>query len=154
VDTIVLGALGADFNQVLGAFPNRDYLKQRFFQPYQFKAKLGTGPLKKYHDIFVKYLTKDELPKAGEPTNFYYFGVPAAIVTVEAFRRAGPNPTRESWEKAMESMKDFDTGVLADTETFGPDKHVGVEKMYAVGLNPQGQETVYKAWGDALPETE
>ena len=77
VDVIVLGALGADFDQVLGAFPNRDYLKQRFFQPYQFKAKLGTGPLKKAHDIFVKYLTKDELPKAGEPTNFYYFGIPA-----------------------------------------------------------------------------
>ena len=54
----------------------------------------------------------------------------------------------------MESLKDFDTGVLADTETFGPDKHVGVEKMYAVGLNAQGQETVYKSWGDALPETE
>jgi branched-chain amino acid transport system substrate-binding protein len=136
------------------AFPNHDYLKQRFFQPYQFKARIGTGPLKKFHDIFVKYLTKDELPKVGEPTNFYYFGVPAAIVTVEAFRRAGPNPTREGWEKAMESLKDFDTGVLADTETFGPDKHVGVEKMYAVGLNAQGQETVYKSWDDALPDGE
>jgi len=154
VDVIVLGALGADFDQVIQAFPNHDYLKQRFFQPYQFKAKIGTGPLKKFHDIFVKYLTKDELPKVGEPTNFYYFGVPAAIVTVEAFRRAGPNPTRESWEKAMESLKDFDTGVLADSETFSTDKHVGVEKMYAVGLSAQGQETVYKAWGDALPDTE
>ena len=87
-------------------------------------------------------------------TNFYYYGVPVAIVTVEAFRRAGPNPTRESWAKAMESLKDFDTGVLADSETFGPDKHVGVEKMYAVGLNAKGEETVYKTWGDALPDTE
>ena len=154
IDTIVLGALGADFNQVIQAFPNRDYLKQRFFQPYQFKAKIGTAPLQKFHDMFVKYLTKDELPKVGEPTNFYYFGIPAAIVTVEAFRLAGPNPTREGWEKAVESLKDFDTGVLADTETFSPDKHVGVEKMYAVGLNAQGQETVYKSWGVALPDTE
>ena len=154
INVIVLGALGADFDQVVQAFPNHDWLNQRFFQPYQFKAKIGTGPLKKFHDIFVKYLTKDELPKVGEPTNFYYFGVPLAIVTVEAFRRAGPNPTRESWEKTMESLKDFDTGVLADTETFGPDKHVGVEKMYAVGLNAQGQETVYRSWGDPLPEGE
>ncbi len=154
IDTIVVGALGADFDQVIQAFPNKDYLKQRFFQPYQFKAKIGTGPLKKYHDIFVKYLTKDELPKVGEPTNFYYYGVPVAIVTVEAFRRAGPNPTRESWEKAMESLKDFDTGVLADTETFSADNHVGVQKMFAVGLNAQGQQTVYRAWGDALADTE
>ena len=50
----------------------------------------------------------------------------------------------------MESMKDFDTGVLADTETFGPDKHVGVERMYAVGLDKNGQEVVYKSWGEPL----
>ena len=154
IDTIVVAALGADFDQVVQAFPSRDYIRQRFFQPYQFKAKIGTGPLKQYHDIFTKYLTKDELPKVGEPTNFYYFGIPVAIVTVEAFKRAGPHPTRESWEKAVESLKDFDTGVLADTETFSPDKHVGVEKMYAVGLNAQGQETVYTAWGKALPDSE
>jgi branched-chain amino acid transport system substrate-binding protein len=154
VSAITVGALGADFNQVVAAFPNRDWLKQHFFQPYQFQAKIGTGPLKKFHDIFVKYLTKDELPKDGVPTNFYYYGVPVAIVAVEAFRRAGPNPTRESWEKAIESLKDFDTGVLADTETFGPDNHVGVHKMYAVGLDAQGQETVYKAWGDPLPNAE
>jgi branched-chain amino acid transport system substrate-binding protein len=154
VNAIVLGALGADFDQVLAAFPNHDWLQQHFFQPYQFKAKIGTGPLKKFHDIFVKYLTKDELPKTGEPTNFYYYGVPVAIVTVEAFRRAGPNPTRESWEKAVESLKDFDTGVLADTETFGPDNHVGVHKMYAVGLDAKGVETVYRSWGDALPNSD
>jgi branched-chain amino acid transport system substrate-binding protein len=154
VGAIVVAALGADFDQVVAAFPNHDWLKQHFFQPYQFKAKIGTGPLKKFHDIFVKYLTKDELPKNGEPTNFYYYGVPVSIVAVEAFRRAGPNPTRESWEKAVESLKDFDTGVLADTETFGPDNHVGVHKMYAVGLDAQGQETVYTSWGDALPNSE
>jgi len=154
VDTTVVAALGADFDQVLAAFPNRDWLKGHFFQPYQFKAKIGSGPLKKFHDIFVKYLTKDELPKAGEPTNFYYYGIPVAIVAVEAFRRAGPNPTRESWEKAVESLKDFDTGVLADTETFGADNHVGVHRMYAVGLDAQGQETVYRSWGDALPNSD
>lgn len=125
-------------------------VKQIFFQPYQFKAKIGTGPLKKFHDIFVKYLNRNQLPKVGEPTNFYYFGVPAAIVTVEAFKRAGPNPTREKWIAAMESVKNFDTGVFADTETFSKTKHVGVSRMYAVGLNDQGQETVYAAWGKRL----
>ena len=152
VDAIVMTGLGVDFDQVLTAIPDHSYLKERFFQPYQFKAQLGAGPLKKFHDIFVKYLTKNELPKDGVPTNFYYFGVPAAIVTVEGFRLAGPHPTRDSWEKAIESLHGFDTGVLADTETFGPDKHVGVTKMFAVGLNSQGQETVYKSWDDALPE--
>ncbi len=88
----VLGALGADFDQTVAQVNDTDAVKQIFFQPYQFKSPLGQGPLKEFHDIFEKYLTKDELPKVGEPTNFYYFGVPAAIVTVEAFRRAGPHP--------------------------------------------------------------
>ena len=153
VDTVTVAALGADFDQVVAAFSNHDWLNQRFFQPYQFQAKIGTGPLKKFHDIFLKYLTKDELPKAGEPTNFYYFGVPIAIVAVEAFRRAGPNPTRESWEKAVESLKDFDTGVLADSDTFSATDHVGVHKMYAVGLDAQGQETIYRSWGVVLPNS-
>jgi len=150
VDAITLGALGADFERTTRDVGDPDAVRGKFFQPYQFKAKLGQGPLQKFHDIFVKYLTKTELPKQGEPTNFYYFGVPAGIVTVEAFRRAGPHPTRESWEAAIESIKDFDTGVLADNETFSAANHVGVERMYAVGLDNNGQEVVYKAWGEKL----
>jgi branched-chain amino acid transport system substrate-binding protein len=99
--------------------------------------------------MFVKYLTKDELPKVGEPTNFYYFGVPAAIVTVEAFRRAGPQPSREKWIAAMESIKDFDTGVYADKENLSHDNHDGVHVMNAVGIATDGKQTVYKAWGAA-----
>lgn len=152
VDAFTVAALGADFEQTVRDVGDPDAVRGRFFQPYQFKAKLGQGPLKKFHDIFVTYLTKSELPKQGEPTNFYYFGVPAAIVTVEAFRRAGPHPTRESWEAAIESMKDFDTGVLADTETFSATNHVGVKRMYAVGLDKNGQEVVYKSWGEPLED--
>jgi branched-chain amino acid transport system substrate-binding protein len=143
----VLGALGADFEQTVNQVNDADALKQIFFQPYQFKAPLGQGPLKEFHDMFLKYLTKDELPKAGEPTNFYYFGVPAAIVTVEALRRAGPDLTREKWIAAMESLKDYDTGVFADKENMSHDNHDGVHLMYAVGLNDAGKETVYKSWG-------
>jgi branched-chain amino acid transport system substrate-binding protein len=148
----VLGALGADFEQTVEQVGDKDALKKVFFQPYQFKAPLGRGPLKEFHDIFLKYLTKDELPKAGEPTNFYYFGVPVGIVTVEAFRRAGPQPTREKWIAAMESIKDFDTGVYADLENFSSSNHDGVSRMNAVGLDSNGKETIYKSWGVPVAE--
>jgi branched-chain amino acid transport system substrate-binding protein len=148
----VLGALGADFEQTVEQVGDRDAIQQVFFQPFQFKAPLGRGPLKEFHDIFLKYLTKDELPKAGEPTNFYYFGVPAGIVTVEAFRRAGPQPTREKWIAAMESIKDFDTGVFADLENLSHDNHDGVSRMNAVGLDSNGKETVYKSWDVPVAE--
>jgi branched-chain amino acid transport system substrate-binding protein len=143
----VVGALGADFEGTIQQVGDPDAVRQVFFQPYQFKSPLGIGPLKKFHDIFEKYLTKTELPKVGEPTNFYYAAVPLAIVTVEAFRRAGPEPTREKWLAALEAMKGFDTGVYADTETFSHENHSGVHLMYAVGLDDAGKETVYKSWG-------
>ena len=146
----VVGALGADFEKTVLQVNDIGAVEGIFFQPYQFKAKLGEGPLKPFHDIFVKYLKPDELPKDGVPTNFYYFGVPAGIVTVEAFRRAGPHPTREKWLAAMESLRQFDTGVLADTVTITHESHVGVKLMHAVGLNAKGEETVYKSWGVPL----
>ncbi|MBI3514323.1 MAG: ABC transporter substrate-binding protein [Proteobacteria bacterium] len=151
VDAIVLGALGADFNQTVQQVGNPAAVKQKFFQPYQFQAKIGTGPLKPYRELFLKYLTKDELPKSGEPTNFYYFGVPVGIVTVEAFKRAGPAPTREKWIEAVESLKGFETNVFADTANFSKDNHVGFRRMFAVGLNDAGEETVYSTWGKPLP---
>ncbi|MBV9521663.1 MAG: ABC transporter substrate-binding protein [Alphaproteobacteria bacterium] len=150
VDVPVIGALGADFERTIQQVHDMSAVKGRFYQPYQFKAKLGEGPLKEFHDIFVKYLKKDELPKVGEPTNFYYFGVPAGIVTVEAFRRAGPEPTREKWIAAMETLHDFDTGVLADKVTITHSSHDGVTVMYAVGLDDKGGETIYKSWGEPL----
>ncbi|MGH7190335.1 MAG: hypothetical protein ACREF0_14285, partial [Acetobacteraceae bacterium] len=119
-----------------------------------FQAPLGEGPLKKFHDIFVKYLEKSELPASGVPTNFYYFGVPVAIVTVKAFELAGPHPTRESWIQAVESLRQFQTEVFADTETFSATDHVGVEKMNAVGLNAAGKETIYKTWGVPIEDHE
>jgi branched-chain amino acid transport system substrate-binding protein len=150
VNVPIVGALGADFNKTVQSVDNLDAVKGKFFQPYQFQAKIGTGPLEEFHDIFVKYLTAAELPRDGVPTNFYYFGVPVAIATVEAFRRAGPNPTRDKWIEAMESLEGFETNVLADTITLSAENHVGVERMYAVGLNEDGEETVYKAWGVPL----
>jgi len=151
-NAIVVGALGADFDKTIEQVGNPAAVRERFFQPYQFKARLNTPALKDMQEIFVKYLTKDELPKAGPPTNFYYFGVPVGIVTVEGFKRAGPNPTREKWIAAVESITDFDTGVLADKVSYSKDKHVGVSRMYAVGLDKAGKQTVYTDWGKALAD--
>jgi branched-chain amino acid transport system substrate-binding protein len=149
VNVPVIGALGADFESTLKRVNNPAAVKS-FYLPYQFKAPIGSPEMKKWEAIFVKYLEKSELPENGVPTNFYYFGVPTAIATVEAFKRVGPNPTREKFYAALESFKDWDTGVLADKVTLSKDNHVGVHDMYAVGLNEQGKEQVYTAWGKPL----
>ncbi|HKW94232.1 MAG TPA: ABC transporter substrate-binding protein [Methylomirabilota bacterium] len=149
VNVPVIGALGADFESTHKRVNNPAAVKN-FYLPYQFKAPMGSPLMKKWEEMFVKYLEKSELPDNGVPTNFYYFGLPTAIATVEAFKRAGAQPSREKFIAALETLKDFDTGVLADKVTITTENHVGVHMMFAVGVNEQGKQTVYTAWGRPL----
>src|SRR3546814_4715416 len=76
--------------------------------------------------MMVKYLTKSGLPHDGEPTNFYYFGMQAAVAFVEGVKRAGPDLSREKFIAAMEGMKDVNTHIFADNITLSHEDHVGV----------------------------
>src|SRR3546814_17000167 len=83
----VIGALGADFDQVVRQVNDPDAVKNIFYLPYPYQAKLGEGVLKPYHDMMVKYLTKSEMPHDGQPTNFYYFGMQAAWAFFDGVKR-------------------------------------------------------------------
>jgi hypothetical protein len=52
-------------------------------------------------------------------------GYASAKVAVQALRSAGPNPTRASLLKALNSMERFDMGNLA--LGFSPTDHTGLE---------------------------
>ena len=52
-------------------------------------------------------------------------GFAGARVLVEALRRAGPNPTRQKIETALEGMKKFDIGGME--VSYSPEHHTGVE---------------------------
>jgi branched-chain amino acid transport system substrate-binding protein len=52
-----------------------------------------------------------------------------AKVVVEALRRAGPQPTRQSLRQALESLRNFDLGI-GSTVTFGPERHQGLDSVY------------------------
>jgi ABC-type branched-subunit amino acid transport system substrate-binding protein len=60
-------------------------------------------------------------PTAVNPTSLE--GYLSAKVLVEALRRAGKDPSRESLLKALETMDDFDTGGFR--LSFGPGRHDG-----------------------------
>ena len=49
----------------------------------------------------------------------------------ESMRRAGANPTRESWVATMESIQDYDNGIIPPI-AFGPGKHIGTEAFFPV----------------------
>jgi ABC-type branched-subunit amino acid transport system substrate-binding protein len=52
-----------------------------------------------------------------------------AKVIVEGLRRAGRNPTRREFRRALESLRNFDLGIGAPL-TFGPERHHGLDNVY------------------------
>ena len=52
-------------------------------------------------------------------------GFAAATVLVEGLKRAGPKPTRDKVQVALESLRKFDLGGLE--VTYGPDDHTGLD---------------------------
>lgn len=146
----VIGALGADFGQVVQQVGNPDAVNGVFFQGHLYKDKIGSPALEWARQILVKYLTEDELPSDGEPTHFYYFGMMNGVGVVEGFRRAGRDLTRESYMAAIESLRSFDNNVSAGAVTITDDQHVGVSDMYFNGLDEDGNEVIFTAYGQPL----
>ena len=68
-----------------------------------------------------------DLAKAGgkEVSPAMLEGYAAAKVLVEGLRRAGPKPTREKVQTALESIQKFDLGGLEIS--YGPDDHTGLD---------------------------
>jgi ABC-type branched-subunit amino acid transport system substrate-binding protein len=62
---------------------------------------------------------------AGEVSPAMLEGFAAAKVLVEALRRAGPKPTRERIQTALESLSKFDIGGLE--VNFSPQDHTGLD---------------------------
>ena len=146
----VIGALGADFGQVVQQVGNPDAVNGVFFQGHLYKDKIGAPALEWAKQILVKYLTEDELPSDGDPTHFYYFGMMNGVGVVEGFRRAGRDLTRESYMAAIESLRSFDNNLSAGSVTITDDQHVGVSDMYFNGLDESGNEVIFTAYGQPL----
>jgi len=52
-----------------------------------------------------------------------------AKVIVEGLRRAGPNPTRQGFRQALESLRSFDVGIGASL-SFSRERHQGLDSVY------------------------
>ncbi len=88
-----------------------------------------------YRALMDKY--NPQLPEAVRDPNYplqkYSFisleGYVNARVVVEALRRAGANPTRQSFKQALESLRNLDLGIGAPL-TFTPERHQGLDSVY------------------------
>ena len=65
-----------------------------------------------------------DLARQGRPDIGDVLGYGGALVFVEGLKRAGPQLTQAGFVKALETIKDFDTGLILPT-TFGPNIREG-----------------------------
>ncbi len=87
-----------------------------------------------------------DLDKSLTPSSLSMFGCMSAKVFVEALRRAGQEPTRESLIDAIEKLKAYDTGV-SGAVTFGPTIRQGLSQIYPLGM----ANGSFKVLGPAIP---
>lgn len=70
----------------------------------------------------------------GRPSEYDLAGYGALKIFAEALKRSGPKPTREGLIKALETLKNFDTGVLFPV-TFSETQHEGSNEVSILHVN-------------------
>jgi branched-chain amino acid transport system substrate-binding protein len=96
-----------------------------FAAPWVFpytEAMVDVPAIAAYHDL-LKKVYPSGLP-AARPSLYDLAGYGAIKILIEGLRRIDGEPTREKFVKALETMKDFDTGVLFPV-TFTATNHEG-----------------------------
>jgi len=94
--------------------------------------------LKKANEILKKYYPDTR------PGYWSYLGMSGAIVFVEGAKRAGKDLTREKLISSLETLKDFETGVVPPL-TFGPGNHGNADK-FGYAIWEDGKIKVIRGW--------
>lgn len=85
--------------------------------------------MKKYREILAKYQPK-QTPNRHNLYGYFY-----AMLTVEGLKAAGRNLTREGFMKAMESLSNWDSGIIPPISFTPSDHHA---QSYLMGVEAKG----------------
>ena len=89
-------------------------------------------PVVKYREALKKLYPTGFPP--GRPSEYDFLGYGAGKIVEEGLRRAGRDLTREKFMDALETLRDFDTGILYPV-TFTKDNHEGSSQVQMVRVN-------------------
>ncbi|MFZ5811172.1 MAG: ABC transporter substrate-binding protein [Thermodesulfobacteriota bacterium] len=93
-----------------------------------------------YSDLLKRYYPEEQPNTVGLEA---YIN---AKVLVEGLRRAGRDLTRDRFISAIESISDYSVGI-ANTISFGPDRHQGLERVYFNKLE-EGKFALITDWNN------
>lgn len=135
----LLGCFGAPYEDTLKRVDNPEATKNLYiFSP--LKASPNSEPMKKWADMIRKYGGSDAVID-----DYTLNGIVSSMVVVEALRKLGKDVTRDGFIKALDTIKDFDTGLFAGTVTFSAEDHVGV-KVGAMMTTIDGKVVSLTSW--------
>lgn len=90
---------------------------------------VGSKTLEPFEAMLKRHYPNDK-PKAES-----FWGTASALVVVEALRRAGRDLTREKFLKALEEIKDLETGIAPCKISLTPTSHQGCQAQVAWKLS-------------------
>jgi len=85
--------------------------------------------VREYQDAIAKHIGKKEFSFTSLESYI------SAKITVEALKRAGQKPTRESFMQALDNMKQFDAGGYS--VSFSPTNHNGSSQVEVTVISSQ-----------------
>ena len=80
----------------------------------------------------------------GRPSEYDMAAYAAGKITEEALRRIGPNPTREAFVDALETLRNFETGTSFPI-SYSKDNHEGTEQVQIIRVNKDLKWELYGA---------
>jgi branched-chain amino acid transport system substrate-binding protein len=95
---------------------------------YNLSGTLTSPQLSRYAHIL-----KENYPSQSIDTQSFD-SMGGALAIVEALKRTGRDVSRERFIKALDGLKDFDTGVQGGHLTFSPADHAGLKTLKIIGL--------------------
>ncbi|MBC2713054.1 MAG: ABC transporter substrate-binding protein [Desulfosarcina sp.] len=124
--------VGADaLARLLGAEGEGVIVSQVVPPPEYIGSEKRLWGVKEYVDLLATYFPDDR------PNFVGLEGYINARVLVEGLKRAGRNLDRESFIRAIESIRDYDLGI-ANTLSFSPQDHQGLERVYFTRISGGG----------------
>jgi len=97
-------------------------------------------------DRYIEIVTKID-PKLKGREGYCVQGAADVAILVEGLKRAGKNLTRESFVKAMETIKDYNDNGLTASVTFGPDRHHGYNAVRMMRAGKAADSSVKQITG-------
>lgn len=108
---------------------------------FPLAAPYTDPPMAKWAKLVTKHFPGEKLD------TFTFLGMGGTLAIVEALKKAGPDLTQEKFIAALNTIRNFESGVLSAPISFTPEDHAGVKGGHMLTY-VKGKPTIMTKWVD------